>query len=116
MAEKIKQLRTAVVGAGKMGNIHAKVLHKLSQSKLVAIVDVQEDKAGKLAREYKCEYFSDARELVGKVDAVTISAPTKSHLAVAEILISNKIPVLIEKPLAASAEEGQKIVSLAKEN
>ena len=116
MAYRDKQLRTAVVGAGKMGNIHAKVLRKLPQSKLVAIVDVQEDRARKLAREYKCDYFSDVRELVGKVDAVTISAPTKSHLAVAEILISNKIPVLIEKPLAASAEEGQKIVSLAKEN
>ena len=116
MAYQGKQLRTAVVGAGKMGNIHVKVLHKLPQSKLVAIVDVQEDKAKKLAKEYKCEYFFDVRELVGKVDAVTISAPTKSHLAVAEILISNKIPVLIEKPLAANAEEGQKIVSLAKEN
>jgi predicted dehydrogenase len=116
MAQQNKQLRTAVIGAGKMGSIHAKVLHKLPQSKLVAIADVQQDKGKKLAKEYKCEYFSDVRELVGKVDAVTISAPTKSHLALAEVLISSRIPVLIEKPLAASSEEGRKIVALAKEH
>jgi len=116
MTHQAHQLRTAVVGAGKMGAIHAKVLHKLPQSKLVAIADVQEDKARKLAKEYKCEYFTDVRNLIGKVEAVTISAPTENHLAIAEILISSKIPVLIEKPLAASSAEGEKIVTLAREN
>ena len=116
MAPQIKQLRTAVVGAGKMGQIHAKVLSKLPQSRLVAIVDIQSDKAKKLAKEYKCNSFTDSRELIGKVDAVTIAAPTKSHLQLAEIFVANKIPVLIEKPLAASAAEGQIIVALAEKN
>ena len=111
----MEKIRTAIVGAGKMGHIHAKVLSKLPQSNLVAIVDVQEEKAKKLAKEFKCEAFTAPKELVGKVDAVTISAPTKCHLEVAEILIKNKIAVLIEKPLAASAEEGEKIVALAKQ-
>ena len=112
----MNKIRTAVVGAGKMGQIHAKVLSKLPQSKLVAIVDIQPDKAKKLAKEYKCEFFTDSRELFGKVDAVTIAAPTKSHLQLAEIFIGNNIPILIEKPLAASAVEGQIIVSLAGKN
>jgi len=112
----MNKIRTAVVGAGKMGQIHAKVLSKLPQSKLVAVVDIQSDKAKKLAKEYKCEFFTDSRELFGKVDAVTIAAPTKSHLQLAEIFIGNNIPILIEKPLAASAAEGQIIVSLAAQN
>ena len=112
----MNKIRTAVVGAGKMGQIHAKVLSKLPQSKLVAVVDIQPDKAKKLAKEYKCAFFTDSRELFGKVDAVTIAAPTKSHLALAEIFIGNNIPVLIEKPLAASAAEGRIIVSLAEKN
>ena len=111
----MEKIRTAIVGAGKMGQIHAKVLSKLPQSKLVAIVDVQQDKAKKLAKEFKCEFFTDPKELIGKVDAVTISAPTTSHLSLAELFISNKIPVLIEKPLAASAEQGEKIVALSKQ-
>jgi len=112
----MNKIRTAVVGAGKMGQIHAKVLSKLPQSNLVGIVDIQPDKAKKLAKEYKCSAFTDSRELLGKVDAVTIAAPTKNHLQLAEIFISNNIPVLIEKPLAASAVEGEKIVALAEEN
>ncbi|MCX5634071.1 MAG: Gfo/Idh/MocA family oxidoreductase [Phycisphaerae bacterium] len=112
----MNKIRTAVVGAGKMGQIHAKVLSKLPQSSLVAIVDVQPDKAKKLAKEYKCAAFADAKELLGKVDAVTISAPTKSHLELAELFISNNIPILIEKPLAASAADGEKIVALAEKN
>ncbi len=110
------KIRTAVVGAGKMGQIHAKVLSKLPQSSLVAIVDIQQDRAKKLAKEYKCTAFADAKELLGKVDAVTISAPTKSHLALAELFVSNNIPILIEKPLAASAEQGEKIVSLSQQH
>ena len=112
----MNKIRTAVVGAGKMGQIHAKVLSKLPQSSLVGIVDVQPDKAKKLAKEYKCAAFADAKELLGKVDAVTISAPTKSHLELAELFISNNIPILIEKPLAASAADGEKIVALAEKN
>ncbi len=111
----MEKIRTAVVGAGKMGQIHSKVLSKLPQSSLVAVVDVQPEKAKKLAKEFKCQFFTDPNELIGKVDAVTISAPTKSHLELAEIFIKNKIAVLIEKPLAASSQEGEKIVSLAKE-
>lgn len=110
------KIRTAVVGAGKMGQIHAKVLSKLPQSRLVAIVDIQQDKAKKLAKEYKCDSFTDSRDLIGKVDAVTIAVPTKNHLGLAELFISQNIPVLIEKPLAASAAEGEKIVALAEKN
>ncbi|OQA00292.1 MAG: putative oxidoreductase YceM [Planctomycetes bacterium ADurb.Bin401] len=111
----MNKIRTAVIGAGKMGRIHAKVLSKLPESSLTAIVDLQQEKGKKLAKEFKCEFFTDPAQLIGKVDAVTISAPTTSHLELAELFIKNKIAVLIEKPLAASAEQGEKIVALAKE-
>jgi predicted dehydrogenase len=109
----MNKIRTAIVGAGKMGQIHAKVLSKLPQSSLVGIVDIQPERAKKLAKEYKCAAFTDARELLGRVDAVTISAPTRSHLDLAELFVGSHIPVLIEKPLAASAEQGEKIVLLS---
>jgi len=47
---------------------------------------------------------------------VTIAAPTVEHLKLAKIFIKNKIPVLIEKPLAANVKEGKKIVALAKKS
>ncbi len=107
-------IRTAVVGAGKMGAIHAKVYDSLPQSELVAVVDVDADKAQKLADRYNCPAYSDCGDILDKVDAVTIATPTVTHLNLAKIFIKNKIAVLIEKPLAANVREGKKVVALAK--
>jgi predicted dehydrogenase len=110
------KIRTAVVGAGKMGAIHAKVYDQLPQSRLVAIVDTDIKKAKELAKKYKCDAFTDCKELLGRVDAVTISAPTVYHLELARIFLENKIAVMIEKPLAAGVEQARQIVDLAKKN
>ena len=110
------KIRTAVVGAGKMGKIHAKVYSQLPQSQLTAIVDVQKENAQALAAQYQCDCFEDCSQLIGKVDAVTIAAPTIHHLDLAEVLIKNNIAVLIEKPLAVNIKQGKKIVSLAKKH
>lgn len=108
------RVRTAVIGAGKMGSIHAKVYSQLPQSDLVAVVDVDAGRARGLADRYECEAHADCRELLGKVDAVTIATPTVTHLQLAKVFIENGIAVLIEKPLAASVKEGKRIVSLAR--
>lgn len=107
-------IRTAVVGAGKMGAIHAKVYSQLPQSEFVAVVDIDENKAHQLAEQYNCFATTSCEDILDKVDAVTIAAPTVEHLKLAKIFIRNKIPVLIEKPLAANVKEGKKIVALAK--
>ena len=100
----MKKLRTAVVGAGKMGKIHAKVYDQLPDSQLVAIVDSDIEKAEKLAKKYNCIPLTDCSELLGKVDAVTIAVPTTYHKQLAQILITEKIAVMIEKPLAANTK------------
>ncbi len=110
------KIRTAVIGAGKMGTIHAKVYDQLSQSELVAIVDIVADKAQRLAGQYNCLAATRCEDILDKVDAVTIAAPTVEHLKLAKIFIEKKIPVLIEKPLAANVKQGRKIVELAKKN
>lgn len=108
-------LRTAVVGAGKMGRIHAKVYNQLGEAELVAIVDVDADKAQKLAKKYGCVAFTNCEEILGQVDAVTISAPTAYHLELAERFIRAGVSVMIEKPLASTVEQGKRIVELAEE-
>ena len=110
------KIRTAVVGAGKMGAIHAKVYHQLPNSELVAVVDTDIKKAKKLAKKFKCSTFTECAEMIDKVDAVTIAAPTVWHLELAKLFIQNKIAVLIEKPLAATVAQGEEIVRLASEN
>jgi predicted dehydrogenase len=108
------RIRTAVVGAGKMGSIHAKVYSQLPESELVAVVDIDQAKAAQLAEKYGCPAFTDGTEILDKVDAVTIATPTTTHLQLAKPFLRHRIPVLIEKPLASSVREGRKIVSLAR--
>ncbi len=110
------KVRTAVVGAGKMGAIHAKVYHQLPQSDLVAIIDTDKSKARHLARKYKCSYSDNCEEVLGNVDAVTISTPTICHLELAKLFIENGKAVLIEKPLAVTVNEAQQIVELAEKH
>ena len=110
------KVRTAVVGAGKMGAIHAKVYDQLPQSNLVAVVDTDAAKAKRLAGKYNCSDYTDCAALLGKVDAATIATPTVTHLELAKIFIKNKVAVLIEKPLAVNVRQGRKIVSLARKN
>lgn len=112
----MSKLRTAVVGAGKMGAIHSKVYSQLNESELVAVVDVQKDKADTLAGQYGCQAFTDIEALIDKVDAVTISAPTVNHLELAKGFIENNIAVMIEKPLAANVVQAREIVELAKKH
>ena len=109
-------VRVAVIGAGKMGTIHAKVYTQLPQCDLVAVVDIDVKKAQRLADRYHCLACTDCEDILDKVDAVTIATPTVTHLKLAKIFIKNKIAVLVEKPLAANVREGKKIVALAKRN
>ena len=108
------KVRTAVIGAGKMGAIHARVYDQLEQSDFIAVLDIDADKARPLAGQYNCAALSDYSDILGKVDAVTIATPTVTHLDLAKIFIENNIAVLIEKPLAANVTEGKKIAELAK--
>ena len=110
------KIRTAVVGAGKMGTIHAKVYDQLPQSEFVAVVDIDANKAQRLADQYNCLASAECGDILDKVDAVTIATPTVTHLKLAKIFIKNKIAVLIEKPLAANVREGKKVAALAKKH
>ncbi len=110
------KLRTAIIGAGKMGQIHAKVYHQLPQSELVAVVDSDEKKAKQLAKKHKCNHYTDCAEILDKVDAVTISTPTIAHKDAAVGFIENGVAVLIEKPIALNVAEAQEIVDLAEKH
>jgi len=110
------KIRTAIIGAGKMGTIHAKVYDQLPQSDFIAVVDIDAERAERLAKQYNAGAFTDCADILGKVDAVTIATPTVTHLELAKIFIENNISAMIEKPLAANVKEGRQIVELAKRN
>lgn len=111
-----RKIRTAVVGAGKMGAVHAKVYHQLPQSDFVGVVDIDAERAKRLAKKYKCLATTSCADVLGSVDAVTIATPTVTHYKLAKIFIEKKKAVMIEKPLASCAREARLIVELAKKH
>src|SRR5215471_4296806 len=109
----------AVVGAGAFGRNHARVYHELAQQdpslQLAAIVDSDPARAEAVARAYHARAYTSLDQLISgeKVTAASVAVPTIQHLAVASRLMEAGVDVLIEKPLAASLDEADKLVALA---
>ncbi|MCX5493467.1 Gfo/Idh/MocA family oxidoreductase [Kaistia dalseonensis] len=93
-------IKTGVIGLGYFGSFHARHHAANPKSQLVAVVDADGTRAAAAADQHGAIAFSDHRDLIGKVDAVSITVPTSLHHAVAGELIDAGIHVLIEKPIA----------------
>jgi predicted dehydrogenase len=109
-------LRIGVVGLGHLGKFHAENYAKLgkhnSALNLSALCDSQPGGAT-TAKSFKAEFYSDYRQLEGKVDAVSIVVPTSAHHSVGMFFLERGISCLIEKPLATTVEQARELVAMA---
>ncbi|GAB4346585.1 MAG: Gfo/Idh/MocA family oxidoreductase [Gammaproteobacteria bacterium] len=107
------KIRVGVVGVGYLGKIHARIYGRMPQVELVGVADTDEKTAAAVAEECHCKAFTRGEALVDLVDAVSIVVPTSEHLPVARPFLERGIHTLLEKPIAASLEEGAEIIRLA---
>lgn len=107
-------LRTAVIGVGSLGRHHARIHHELSGAHLVAVVDPDRARAEDYAGQFNCEALTDARDLRGRVDAVSVAAPTVDHASIGTMLLESGVACLIEKPIASSLEEADQLIAASK--
>lgn len=84
----MSKLRTAVVGVGYLGRFHAQKHCALDNVELVAVCDRDADRGRAVAAEVQTSAVQDYRELIGKIDAVTIAATTAEHFSVARFFSS----------------------------
>jgi predicted dehydrogenase len=108
-----KPLAVGVVGVGYLGRFHALIYARHPDVELVGVVDTDAQTAHGVAGEAGCAAYTDAADLLGKVDAVSIVVPTTAHLPVARLFLRNGVHVLLEKPIATTVEEGAEIVAEA---
>jgi len=109
-------IRVGVIGAGTMGQHHARVYSELG-AQLIGIADPDLGRARDLAS--KCgaaACYSDYRDLISRVDAVTVSAPTSLHRQIAIDFVEHGVHCLVEKPIASSVDDGQEMVRAAERN
>ncbi len=112
----MSKIKTAIIGTGHLGKFHARVLDLLEISDFKFVVDVDEEKGKEIANKYNVSYIKDYKDIVDKVDAVTIATPTVYHYEIAKFFIENKKHVLIEKPITVEVEHAKELIKLAKEN
>lgn len=107
-------LPVAVIGCGRMGRLHARVYSEMPTVRLVGVCDANPEAAASAAEAYQCPAFAAPEQLMGEVAAVSVAVPTAFHADVAVPFLDRGVACLIEKPLAASADEGRRIVAAAR--
>lgn len=107
--------RTAVIGVGSMGRNHARVYSEMSAVTLEAVADPDEESLRTVASRCRARPYSDYREMLARepLDLVSVAVPPRLHLQVAEDVIERGINLLVEKPLAPSVAEAERIIHLA---
>uniref|UniRef100_A0A831ZXJ6 Gfo/Idh/MocA family oxidoreductase n=1 Tax=Desulfacinum infernum TaxID=35837 RepID=A0A831ZXJ6_9BACT len=106
-------VRTAVVGVGYLGTFHAEKYARLTEAHLVGVVDIDARRAEAVAARFGCAAYTDHRDLLGAVDAVSVVTPTTEHFSVARDFLQAGVHVLVEKPFTQSLDEARELVRLA---
>ncbi len=111
------QLKTGIIGCGKVGHIHAAVLGSVSESEFRAVCGRDEKRTQEFASRYQVKAYTDVTEMViqEKLDIVTICTPHPVHREPAILAMRAGAHVLIEKPLASSLEDCDAMMAVAKE-
>ncbi|HVJ95899.1 MAG TPA: Gfo/Idh/MocA family oxidoreductase [Acidimicrobiia bacterium] len=106
----ITRLKVGVVGAGGMGARHARVVAESDDADLAIVVDTDADRAAKVAGQFGAANGSDLDALAATCDAAIIATPTEHHAGTALPLLERGVPLLIEKPIAESANDVNRIL------
>lgn len=102
-----------VIGTGALGRHHVRILSGLAHVELVGIYDVRPEIAAAVAAEFNTQAFSGLAALSSEIEAAVVAVPTTDHASVGCPLLAEGIHVLVEKPIASSLEEADRLVSAA---
>jgi len=110
--------RIGIVGIGNMGRVHARILSDMGV--LVGVADMDLSAAEQVAKTYNVKAFKDFESMIEDTqpEGIVIATPTPTHATIAEEVATNYDGIrglLIEKPLASTLEDGQKVAKIVKE-
>jgi predicted dehydrogenase len=108
-----RSIKVGVVGTGALGQHHARIYTQLDGATLEGVYDVDTARAQAIAEANGTRAFASLDELIAATEAVSVVVPTDRHAEVAGALIEQRRHVLIEKPIAATTEEAERLVRLA---
>ncbi len=106
----------AVIGVGSLGRHHARNYAELVREgrvEFVGVCDNNDETAASVAAEHGTVAFNDWRELIGKVDVVSIATPTETHCEIACAFLEKGVHVLVEKPISITLDDADKMIAAA---
>ncbi len=110
------KIRIAIIGAGRIGLRHAKMVEINKDAELVAIVDADESVRAEVEQNHQVPFFTDATELYQsgiEIDVVNICTPNYLHAPQSIEALNNKCHVLVEKPMALTKKDAEQVVHLS---
>ncbi|MFQ5665732.1 MAG: Gfo/Idh/MocA family oxidoreductase [Candidatus Binatia bacterium] len=108
-------IRAGVVGVGHLGALHAEKYASLRGVDLVAVADVDAERARAVASRCHTEAATDYRRLLGRVDCVSLAVPAPLHFPLARTFLTRGVDVLVEKPLAPTVADGRALIVVAEQ-
>lgn len=107
-----------VIGAGTIGKIHARIYHEMPYTQLIAVADINPQRAQALAREYDCKWYGDYVDLLKHrhIEAVSVATPDYLHRDPVITALNAGKHVLVEKPLATNLEDARAMLKAARKN
>lgn len=108
------QIKVGVVGHGYFGTFHARHYEALPGAELVAVADPRPEASKAIRDAYGDRHVESHRDLIGKVNAVSVAVPTSKHAEVAADMIAAGVHVLVEKPLADTVDRARDLASSAR--
>lgn len=109
----MERIRAAVVGVGYLGRFHAQKYSALERAMLVGVADVSAENRERAGKELGVPAHADYRELLGRVDAVSIATPTPLHYEIAAAFLESGAHVLVEKPITTTVADARRLIELA---
>lgn len=111
------KINFGLIGCGAVARKHGEAIKNIDEAQLVAVADTVEDCAKSFAEQYGGKVYTDYRELLAdpNVDAVIVATPSGLHAPIGLEVLEAKKHALIEKPLALTVEDAEKLIQKAKE-
>jgi len=106
-------LASAVIGVGYLGRFHAQKYAAADDCALIAVADPDAEAGRACAEAVGAEWVADYRDVLERVDAVSIVAPTAMHYTIARDCLARGIHVLVEKPITETVAEADELVAAA---
>jgi predicted dehydrogenase len=107
------RITAAVIGVGYLGRFHAQKYAQAGECDLVGVVDARPEAREAVAAEVGTQALADHRELLGRVEAVSVVTPTPAHFAIARDFLESGAHVLVEKPITDTPREARELIELA---